>query len=346
MSRALSALCVVAGCLVGLAETVNTQNRRPLIIDMHLHAETLAGFLGDIAGARPRPPKVCAGDQEISYPGWDPRKQLAIGEARSCRNILAAPGSDEELLRQTLEMLERYNIRAVTSGSLDDVGRWRAAAPDRIIPAVNFERGHDARGGALYREPVELRRLFAEGKFAVFAEVGPQYHGLSPADPALEPYFALAEELDIPIGLHLGEGPPGGMHVGYRQYRVAVGRPLLLEEVLVRHPKLRIYVMHFGSPLIDEMIALLYSHPQVYVDVAQNNWGFPRKEFHRHLRRLVEAGFGKRILFGSDQMVWPQTIEIAIESIESADFLTHEQKRDILCRNAARFLRLDGTVCD
>jgi predicted TIM-barrel fold metal-dependent hydrolase len=54
----------------------------------------------------------------------------------------------------------------------------------------------------------------------------------------------------------------------------------------------------------------------------------------------VDAGFGKRIMFGSDAMVWPQTIPVAIESIESAEFLTEEQKRDIFYNNAARFLRL------
>jgi hypothetical protein len=79
----------------------------------------------------------------------------------------------------------------------------------------------------------------------------------------------------------------------------------------------------------------------VYVDVAQNDWGFPRKHFYSQLRRLVDAGFGKRILFGSDQMIWPDTIGLAIETIESADFLTEEQKRDIFYNNAARFLRLD-----
>ena len=42
----------------------------------------------------------------------------------------------------------------------------------------------------------------------------------------------------------------------------------------------------------------------------------------------------------SDQMIWPQTIPVAIETIESADFLTREQKRDIFYGNAARFLRL------
>lgn len=55
---------------------------------------------------------------------------------------------------------------------------------------------------------------------------------------------------------------------------------------------------------------------------------------------MVNAGFGKRIMFGSDNMVWPQTIEIGIKTIEKATFLTAEQKRDILFNNAARFLRL------
>ncbi len=56
----------------------------------------------------------------------------------------------------------------------------------------------------------------------------------------------------------------------------------------------------------------------------------------------MTSGFGidKRIMFGSDQMVWPEAISMAIESIETADFLNEEQKRDIFYNNAARFLRL------
>lgn len=68
--------------------------------------------------------------------------------------------------------------------------------------------------------------------------------------------------------------------------------------MLVRHPDLRLYVMHAGWPFLDEMIGLLYMHPQVYIDVAVINWVLPRKEFHRYLRRLVEAGFGDRIMYG------------------------------------------------
>ena len=55
---------------------------------------------------------------------------------------------------------------------------------------------------------------------------------------------------------------------------------------------------------------------------------------------MVDAGFGKRICFGSDQMIWPQTIAAGIETINHAIFLSPEQKRDILYNNATRFLRL------
>jgi uncharacterized protein len=46
-------------------------------------------------------------------------------------------------------------------------------------------------------------------------------------------------------------------------------------------------------------------------------------------------------MFGSDQMVWPEAIGMAIEGIQSANFLTEEQKRDIFYNNAVRFFRLD-----
>jgi len=104
--------------------------------------------------------------------------------------------------------------------------------------------------------------------------------------------------------------------------------------------------MHAGWPMLDHMIALLYSHPKVYVDVAVLNWFIPRQEFHAYLRRLVAAGFSDRIMYGSDQMQWPSAIPIAIEAIELARFLTVNQRRDILCRNAARFFRLDLRLCD
>jgi hypothetical protein len=71
-------------------------------------------------------------------------------------------------------------------------------------------------------------------------------------------------------------------------------------------------------------------------------YALPRVEFYRYLRTIVEAGFANRVMFGSDQMVWPGVIERSIVVVEEAPFLNDEQKRDILYNNAARFLRLSA----
>ena len=317
----LAILVIVAGCRLQ-----RQSSPAPPIIDMHLHAHTLSMY------GTPTP-AVCTNDQDILFPGLDPHEPVTPQRVKSCPRPLAAPGSDGEILKETLDRLERYNIRAVTSGPLDQISKWQAAAPERIIPALPFD---DYNPG----EPRVFRRQFTERRFAVFAEISAQYNGLSPADESLEPYFALAEELDIPVGIHLGEGPPGASYRGYPKYRARLTSAFVLEDVLVRHPRLRVYAMHYGSPLVEDMISMLLAHPQLYVDVAGNDWMLPRRQFHEHLRRLVEAGFARRIMFGSDAMIWPGTIDIAIQAIEAATFLSPEQKRDIFYGNAARFLRL------
>jgi predicted TIM-barrel fold metal-dependent hydrolase len=55
----------------------------------------------------------------------------------------------------------------------------------------------------------------------------------------------------------------------------------------------------------------------------------------------VDGGFGDRVRVGTAQLVWPHLMEYSISVIQNADYLTPEQKRDILYNNAARFLRLD-----
>ncbi len=129
----------------------------------------------------------------------------------------------------------------------------------------------------------------------------------------------------------------------WSEYRASLHSPFQIEEVLVRHPDLRMVIAHVAWPMLDELLALMWTHPQVYVDIGVINWALPRQAFHRYLERIVEAGFGKRVMFGSDQMVWPEAIEIAIEAVSSADFLSEEQKRDIFYNDAARFLRLSDS---
>ena len=126
------------------------------------------------------------------------------------------------------------------------------------------------------------------------------------------------------------------------KFRGSMGNPLLLEDLLARHPKLRVQVMHAGYPMIDNMLTLLQANSHVYVDVAGLIWSYPLKEVNRYIQRLVGGpGFEDRVMFGTDQMEWPKLMAYSISIIQNADYLTPEEKRDILYNNAARFLRLD-----
>lgn len=298
------------------------------VIDMHLHAFPM----GELPPGTP----ACPGDQRVLIPTLDPKEEFDFSKFVACESPIFAPADDAGLRDRTIAELRRHNVRrAMTEGPVELVADWRkVAGGDAIIPGVAFGARKD-------KSIAELRRLHANGQLAVLGEAYIQYRGHRPDDPRYEPYFALAEELDIPVGIHLGEGPPGAARFpGYETYRASLTSPFRLEAVLRKHPKLRIYVMHYGSPLVDEMIAMMFTHPNLYVDVACNDWAFPRAQFHDALRRMVDAGFGKRIMFGSDQMYWPDAIGEAIKAIETAPFLDESQKRDILYHNAARFLRL------
>jgi predicted TIM-barrel fold metal-dependent hydrolase len=331
MLRAALAIGFLAAT-VCISFSATAQQRGKPVIDMHLHAWSIAAEFGGEPA-----PEICAGASGLEMNGIDPAKPFSFETLVSCNHKLK-PSTDTSLLADTLRMMDRFNIvRGVISGDGPVVARWRTAAPGRFIPGANFFVD-DNRPPASHAAALEA--AVKRGETEIFAEVTAQYRGLSPDDPSLEPFYTMAERLDVPVGIHMGYGAPGGPYWLYPKYRAALGNPLLLEDVLVRHPKMRVYVMHAGMPMVDEILMLMNAHPQVYVDIAADNWGVPRKEFHFILKRLVDAGYGKRIMFGSDQMAWPDSIPIAIASVTDAPFLTPAQKRDILYNNAARFLRL------
>jgi uncharacterized protein len=314
-----------------------TAQRQPLpVIDMHLHAMS-----ADAQG--PPPLALCPGNPE--FPVWDQRQswEETFGARLMnppCDAPVWSPKTDDELRAQTIAVLNRRNVIALAGGAAQTVAAWRAAAPNRIMPAVSLQVGRDAISVAT------LRELHGKGQVAAIAEVTNQYAGIAADDPSFEPYLALAEELDIPVGIHIGTGPPGAPYLGAPKYRARLHSPLQLEEPLLKHQKLRIFVMHAGWPMLDDMLAVMWAHPQVHVEVGVLIFALPRAEFYRYLQRLVESGFGARVMFGSDQMVWPGVIEYGIRLIEDAPFLTPQQKQAILYDNAARFLRLSPAEID
>ena len=71
-----------------------------------------------------------------------------------------SPETDEELMRQTIEVLERRNIIGVLSGTLERVATWRAAAPSRFIPGLQLNLDEDtAVTPDLLRSLVETGRV-------------------------------------------------------------------------------------------------------------------------------------------------------------------------------------------
>lgn len=311
------------------ASTPGQELPAPPIIDMHLHANG-----ADDNG--PPPMGLCVPFYP-QMPPLDPREtweQVFMDRFRNppCDNPIWSPTSDESMLAETIAVLERRNIIGLVSGPPELARLW-ASSSDRLVPALEFSiTGQEP-------SPEVMRAWFEAGDFVVLGEVTNQYVGVAPDDERMVPYWALAEELDIPVAYHMAEGPPGAAHL-FPGNRLALANPLLLEPVLARHPKLRVYVMHYGTPFIDEMIGMLQHYPQLYVDLGGIQWGYPREYFYAQLKQFIDAGYANRVMFGSDPVQWPGVIEPSIRIVEEAPFLTEEQKRDILYNNAARFLRL------
>ncbi len=273
------------------------------IIDMHLHT----GLPHEVP---PGIPSLC-------------RPEPCDGDG-------AATVDPKELMRKTLEAMERYNISKAFVSGVDwgAVQDWKRAAPERFIASPFILHPTDSLLNILKEE-------YEQGRFTGMGEIGAQLEGIAPNDPALDAYFKLAEERDLPVLIHtLGIGPYTP------HFRSAAGNPLLLEDVLKKYPKLRLFVENAGYPYAEEMIAMMYQYPQLHADVSTITWVIPRTAFYDHLEAFIRAGLGKRIMFGSDQMVWPEKIGAAVEAIQQAPFLSKENKEDIFYNNAARFLRL------
>ena len=317
----LSTIALLFAAIESHAQTSGT----PLpIIDVHVHVMKVnPNFASDL----------CPWFLK-SMPGGDPNQPPPSFLNTDCATPLKAAHSDKEYQDAVLANAERLNITMVASGDAELLHKWKNAAPDRIIPSLSISSAESISEKA-------FRDSLSSGFYKVMGEVAPQYQGMSPSDMSLDAYFAIAEELNIPVGIHMGTGGNGMANITSPKYRASMGKPFLLEDLLARHPRLKIWVMHAGYPLIDEMIALMGANAYVYVDLAGLIWSYPLEEVHAYLNRLVQAGFAKRILYGTDLMIWPGLQETSIGVIQNANYLSEDQKRDILFNNAVRFFNLD-----
>src|SRR5713101_1573 len=138
--------------LLVFSSTILVAQERLPIIDMHLHA----------------------------IPAESVRDEVAIPG-------LTRPPTEEAIMRETLNALERNNVvKALVSGPVEMIYKWKAAAPDRLIASPYI----------MYDQPwpklVDLRAAYSHRKLGALGEIGAQYIGLTLSSPEFEPYLALA----------------------------------------------------------------------------------------------------------------------------------------------------------
>ncbi|SHI58111.1 Predicted metal-dependent hydrolase, TIM-barrel fold [Tangfeifania diversioriginum] len=250
-------------------------------------------------------------------------------------NGIASPATVEEHQQSIIALMDQHKIQyAVMSASLEALENY-TALDKRFITAHQ-----DQEDGLL--EISNFEKLIQEGKIKIFGEIMAVYKGLSLSDSIYAPYLKICEKYDIPVAVHTGTSHPRLANTCCPNYRIETGNPLNVEDVLIRHPNLRVYLMHAGTEHYQKTIALMYQFPELYVDVGALLWidDFTKYFGVEFLKAAKATGMIDRVMFGSDPMVWPGAITASIKFLESLDFLTEDDKQKIFYSNAKTFLNI------
>lgn len=89
--------------------------------------------------------------------------------------------------------------------------------------------------------------------------LGYLHHG--PDSPGYLPYFEMASRYNLPFIFHTGDN-------WSRKAKVKYAHPLLIDEVAVDHPDVRIVMAHFGNPFCMDAAEVMYKNDNVWADVC------------------------------------------------------------------------------
>ena len=243
-----------------------------------------------------------------------------------------SPKTYKEYKEETMKMLKKYNVvKAVVS----TIGGDNILDDEGILYPGYFTSTPP-------KDTLEFKRKIKAGEIKVFGEIGAVYAGFTLSDPGFDPYLAICEKFDVPVGIHTGGGPPNPANRGNTTFRLSLGHPYTIEDVIAKYPKLRIYLMHAGEVYHEEAIRLMLQYTNVYADLGVVLWinDYVMDYGEAFLRKAKKYDLLDRVMFGSDQMVWPHAIEKSIQKLDSFDFLNEEDKRKIFYENAVNFLKL------
>jgi predicted TIM-barrel fold metal-dependent hydrolase len=119
----------------------------------------------------------------------------------------------------------------------------------------------------------------------------PIYQNWDPQDPRHLPLFRKAEELGIPVNIHQGTSfvRPGPLKYA---------NPILLEDIAIACPDLRIVIAHMGHPWEDECVVLIRKHPHLYTNISALHYR-PLRHYQAFMT-AIEYGVEHKLIFGSD----------------------------------------------
>lgn len=195
--------------------------------------------------------------------------------------------------------------------------------PDRFVGLAGIDPSAGMRGVR------DMQRAVEELGF-VGAHLYPHWFGMDPDDRRLYPFYAKCIELDIPIQMQVGHC----LRYSAERPLRSTGRPLALDTVACDLPELKVIGIHIGWPWTEEMIAVAYKHPNVYIGsdaYAPKHWP---TSFVHYLNTFGQD----KVLFGTDfPVIDPERAMREIDALE----LRPESQRKLLRDNALRLYRLN-----
>ena len=122
-------------------------------------------------------------------------------------------------------------------------------------------------------------------------KLGANYQNFDPLEPRALAIYERAQRYGLPILFPQGTSP-------VQDAPIRLAHPLLMDEIAIRYPELRIIMAHMGHPWQTETCVVIRKHPHVYTDLCAN---FYRPfSFWEQLVKAMEWNVLDKLFFGTD----------------------------------------------
>ena len=250
------------------------------------------------------------------------------------RDLTIAEGLPHECMLAMMDAagIERAMLIATKTGRLGLPGSWHL--PYEIVAAAI--RAYPARfSGLAGIDPTEgmhgvreLERAVRDLGF-IGAHMYPHWFDLPPDHARWYPFYAKCVELDVPVQMQVGQS----LIYTPEQPMRSVGRPILLDGIACDFPELKLIGIHVGIPWTDEMIAMAWKHPNVFIGTDAHSPKYWPPQFIQYINTYGQD----KVLFGTDYPVLD--FKRTRDEIEALG-LRDEAKAKCLRENARRVYKL------